>query len=71
MSDELRDLYARAGGGDDPLRDEPDWKVIPHLRNWHTHLPERIKRLWPDLDTEARMVAFLVADEQCWRDDWR
>lgn len=42
--------------------------IIPH--DWRNHIPERLQACWRKLDTETRLVAFILAETQAQAEEW-
>lgn len=47
----------------------PECMVDFQPASWQSHVPEDIRNLWAELPLSARMVAYVMASENAYRDD--
>jgi hypothetical protein len=48
----------------------PNWEDAAPCQNWKNYIPNCVRRIWDELTTEAKVVAFLVAEEQARNENW-
>jgi hypothetical protein len=53
----------------------PEWDKAGRMYDWRNHVNRDVKRLWPELSTDSRLVAFYTAvhaayDEEGWDSVW-
>ena len=42
---------------------EPKWDEASDFFDWRNHVPDGVKKLWPDLPFEARAMAVMFAEK--------
>jgi hypothetical protein len=44
--------------------DDPEWQcALGAGFDWRSHIPEPLRRFWPSLKRESRVVAFILAQQ--------
>lgn len=42
----------------------PEFEKAAKTHDWRNHIPSEIRKLWKNLGEEARMIVYIVAQEQ-------
>jgi hypothetical protein len=49
---------------------DPRWDEVSKVHDWRNHVPSSVYQVWDMLPAEARLVAFVMAQEQASREEW-
>jgi hypothetical protein len=57
---------------DDLIRDveSPSWGDERGPHNWKAHIFDGLRTLWPELPLEAKLVAFMFAEDSADNEEW-
>ena len=64
------DLLAAFGKSYCDIAEVPAWEKGGKVHDWRNYIPDDIRRLWPRLSQDARVVAVVIADMQAEKEEW-
>jgi len=48
----------------------PNWHIEKHIHDWEGYIPKEWQKIWNSLPIEAKLVAFLMSENQASKEEW-
>jgi len=48
----------------------PDWRTTSRVHDWRNHVPHELRELWTDLNEDARLAVYLMAERRADGEEW-
>lgn len=50
--------------------ENPCWEDRQKVHDWRNHVPDAMRRWWNELHLDAKIVAYIMAEEIATNEDW-